>query len=139
MVNEKQPEPRNYLRLKEVVGTKGGEITIWLSDKPAPKAKFRVRAENLAIQPRTQWNKKQFKKLGQDLCEIKWESDNVQYRALGFDHEGYFVMVLGCIHKGKVYDPKNALATAEKRIAEVKNGQWDTREYRHLKEEEPSK
>ena len=102
------------------------------------RAIFRVRTENLAKTNRAQWNKTQFRKIEGELYEIKWKADNVQWRSLGFDYEGFFVMVLGCTHKGNTYDPPGWKATALRRIKEVKNGQWNRIEFKHLKEEKSS-
>jgi len=137
MASEPKPE-RSYLLLQEIVGSGQGvgEITAWIAQSQAARATFRVRVENLSKTNRAQWNKTQFRKIEDELCEIKWKADNVQWRALGFDFRGFFVMVLGCTHKGKVYDPHDWRKTALRRIAEVKNGQWKCVEYKHLKEEE---
>lgn len=86
---------------------------------------------------RAQWNKTQFRKIEGELCEIKWKADDIQWRALGFDYEGAFVMVLGCTHKGNVYTPPDWKKTGLRRIKEVKNGQWNRVEYKHIKEEKP--
>ena len=94
-----------------------GVITAWLRQYAAARAKFRVRVEHLAKFPRTEWNKKQFRHLGGGLYEIKWEDDK-PFRALGFDKDRHFVMVLGCTHKDKVYQPSNCIATAKKRMKE---------------------
>jgi hypothetical protein len=139
MATDGQPE-RSYLRLQEIVGAGQlvGEISVWMSGSPAARAALRVRTENLAKTNRAQWNKTQFRKIEGELCEIKWKADNVQWRALGFDYEGFFVMVSGCTHKGNTYDPPGWKETALRRIKEVKNGQWNRVEFKHLKEEEPS-
>jgi len=41
-------------------------------------------------------------------------------------------MVLGFMHKQKIYDPPGWKETAKRRIKEVKNGQWGCIEYHHL-------
>jgi hypothetical protein len=130
---------RSYLRLQEIVGSgqADGEISTWIASNAAAKAAFRVRAENLAKTNRALWNKTQFRKIEDVLFEIKWNADNIQWRALGFDYKGFFVMVLGCTHKGTVYNPPDWKKTALRRIREVKNGQWKCIEYKHLKEGKP--
>jgi hypothetical protein len=118
-----------YLRLRQIAGADGvGVISKWLKPYPSARARFRIRAEYLAKIPRTEWTLKQLRPLGDGLFEIKWEDDK-PFRALGFDKDGYFVMVLGCTHKQKVYDPKNCIATAKERMKEAKNGYWYIVEY----------
>jgi phage-related protein len=127
--------------LQEIVGVGWavGEITLWLSGSIEARAKFRVRVENMAITRRVFWHKKQFRKIESDLYEIKWKADDQEWRALGFDFEGFFVMVLGCTHKNKVYDPPSWKSTAKRRIAEVKNGKWNRIPFEHVKPKEPDK
>ena len=109
--------------LQEIVGRRGGVITTWLSSDPGSRAKLRIRVGNLRRMRRTDWTDKVFKNLGAGLSEIKWKYGDVPYRALGCDHEGYFVLVIGCTHKMKAYNPRNCIDTARRLIAEVKNGQ----------------
>ncbi len=127
-----------YLRLRQVAAADGaGVITKWLKQYPAARARFRVRVEYLAKCPDTEWNIKQFKRLGGGLSEIKWEADK-PFRALGFYRGGYFVMVLGCTHKQDVYDPSNCIETAKKRMKEAKDGKWNIVDYDLLPPREPN-
>jgi len=117
-------------RLRELVGGNGrGVISGWLVSYPGARARFRIRVKGLRSIPRSDWNIKQFRPLGGGIFEIKWESDKKQWRALGFDHEGYFLLVLGCTHKGNVYVPADCIATAKKRKAEATSGEWGTADY----------
>jgi hypothetical protein len=75
---------------------------------------------------RTDWNRKQFHKLDFGLAEIKWKCAGKEFRALGFDFNGSFLMLLGCTHKQGVYDPPDWLKTAKRLKGEVENGQWNT-------------
>lgn len=130
-------EQKSFLRLQEIRG-KGeavGEITAWLASSAEARAKFRIRTDNLADTPRARWNKKQFRHIEGKLWEIKWKAEDKEWRAFGFDHEGFFVMVLGGFHLGKAHEPRNWKATALTRIAEVTNGQWTRIEFIHIKEE----
>jgi hypothetical protein len=112
-------------RLQEIVGGNGkGAITAWLSKFPGSRARFRVRVRDLRRIPRADWTKKQFNGLGDGLHEIKWEWGKKQWRALGFDRNGYFVMVLGCTHKQNVYDPVECLTTARKRKGDTEKELW---------------
>ena len=113
------------LRLREIVGANGkGVITDWLSKEPAARAKFHVRIGNLRLVPRTDWNNNQFHKLkdADGVHEIKWKSGSKEWRALGFDRSGFFVMLIGCTHKGDVYDPKSCIDTAVTRKKETEQG-----------------
>lgn len=63
------------------------------------------------------------------LGELRWTSENVEHRLLGFFHGGSWYALIGCTHKGNVYDPANALVTAVKRKKEVENGEVPTVAY----------
>jgi hypothetical protein len=116
-MNPDVKSPAPSLRLREITGADGqGVITSWLARHGEAKARFRVRIGNLSKVPRTDWNKKQFHKLkdAHGVAEIKWEAGNKQFRTLGFDIDGYFVMLIGCTHKDDNYDPSNCINTAIK-------------------------
>jgi phage-related protein len=112
--------------LREIVGSRGGVITDWLLHSPDVRALLRIRVGNLRKSRRVDWNKTEFRSLGGGLYEIKWNARDVPHRAFGCDHKGCFVLVIGCTHKGKNYDPRKCKDTARKLISEVKNGQWNT-------------
>jgi hypothetical protein len=119
----KSPAPS--LRLREITGADGqGVITSWLARHSEAKARFRVRVGNLSKVPRTDWTKKQFHKLkdADGVAEIKWEAANKQWRAMGFDKDGYFVMLVGCTHKDDNYDPSNCINTAIRLKQETERG-----------------
>lgn len=117
------------LVLREALGNGKGELTAWFTANKGARAHFRVRVGHLRKTDRVEWNKKQFRKLDKGLAEIKWKSGKTQCRAIGFDHKGAFVMVVGCTHKMNVYDPPGALATAERIKTEVQNGKRSTAEF----------
>jgi len=74
---------------------------------------------------------KEFKHLGRKgLCEVRFSTANVQYRALGFFGPGEhtFSLYVGATHKQKVYNPPNAFDLAIKRSNNVKNGKGSLRE-----------
>jgi len=123
-----QPQPIS-LRLREVLNDESGEITKWFSANSGARAKFRIRVQHLQKIGRGEWNITQFRHLGDGLAEIKWKHGNKQFRAIGFDHQGWFVVVIGCIHKMNVYDPQSCLKTA-KIMGEVKDGTRKTREFK---------
>ena len=113
-------------RLQEIVGSQGGVITNWLSSRPEARATFRIRIKWLRQIKREAWSQNEFRNLGKGIWEIKWKTANVQFRALGFDHARHFVLVIGCAHKQRVYDPHNCVDTARIRKAEVENGERTT-------------
>ena len=111
------------LELQELVGSNNrGVISSWLTAEM--RARLRVRVLNLRKFNRAEWPKTQFRYLGDGVWEIKWKSGKVQCRALGFDRNAYFVMVLGCTDKDNVYDPANCVDTAKRRKREVDRGEW---------------
>lgn len=110
------------LRLREVARDGKGEITQWFTANKGARAKFRIRVQHLQKMPRTDWNGAQFHKLAEGLAEIKWKCGKKQFRAVGFDFSGSFVMVLGCTHKMNIYDPPESLKTALRIKGEVENG-----------------
>jgi hypothetical protein len=123
------PDPQSLL-LKELVGSNGkGVITVWIAAYPGARAKFRIRVTNLRRVPQAQWKKQQFRFLGGGLAEIKWKHADKEFRVVGFYRGGFFLMLIGCIHKQKVYDPHDWLKTAKRRKGEVENGHWNTVEH----------
>lgn len=72
-----------------------------------------------------------FKLLGGGLSELRWKSGGVQYRILGHrlrEHE--FLMLIGCTHKQKIYDPPDAFQTAKRRLKEISKKEASYREYK---------
>lgn len=118
--------PITSLSLREIKNDRGGAITNWLAKNSGARARFRIRVENLRNIPRIEWNWKQFHGLEDGLAEIKWKAQDKEFRAIGFDFEGAFVMVIGCSHKQNVYDPQSCLETAKRLKGEVERGQWRT-------------
>lgn len=126
-----RPQPQaGSFTLREVVGSDcTGEISRWFASNRAARAKFRVRINHLRGFPRTEWNKKQFRSVGDGLWEIKWKSADKQFRAIGFDRQGAFILLIGCTHKDDVYGPPNCLKTAQKLKKEVEDGQRKSIEF----------
>jgi hypothetical protein len=56
------------------------------------------------------------------LGELRWTSEKKEHRLIGYLHRGAFFAVMGCTHKGKVYDPADALEQADKRKDQIQNG-----------------
>lgn len=73
------------------------------------------------LESRPNWTRPHAKKLDDGLVEIILKT-RVQHRLLGFCWPGRrleFIIVVPCTHKGNVYDPKDALQTAGKRMREI--------------------
>ena len=117
------------LRLREISRNGVGRLTTWFSDNRGARAKFRIRVQHLAKIASKDWTWQQFHSLGDGISEIKWKTGNKQFRAIGFDRDGFFVMVIGCTHKMKVYDPPECLKSAIRLKKEVENGEWDIVEF----------
>lgn len=63
------------------------------------------------------------------IGELRWFSGKKQHRLLGYFDGEVWVALIGCTHKGKVYDPADALKSAEKRKSQIENGEAGTIEY----------
>jgi hypothetical protein len=56
--------------------------------------------------------------------ELRWTAEKVEHRVFGyFGGESLFVMLLGCTHKGRVYDPVDALQTMRDRRRKILAGE----------------
>lgn len=66
-----------------------------------------------------------YKKLG----ELRWTSEKVEQRLIGYLQGGTFYAVMGCTHKSKVYDPADALRQADKRKDQIIAGSATTVPY----------
>ena len=106
-------------------------IEEWYSKLDAQaKADFDTTLKNLSISP--DWRgMKEFKHLGRKgLCEIRFKTANVQYRAAGFFGPGShtFSILVGAKKKQRVYDPHDAFDLALKRRDGLKQGKGSLRE-----------
>jgi hypothetical protein len=63
------------------------------------------------------------------IGELRWISEKKQHRLIGYLQGGAFFAVMGCTHKGNVYDPADALDQADKRKTQIQNGKAITVEY----------
>jgi hypothetical protein len=63
------------------------------------------------------------------LGELRWTSEKKEYRLVGYLHGGTFFAVMGCTHKGKIYDPADALEQADRRKDQIQNGAAKTVAY----------
>jgi hypothetical protein len=65
------------------------------------------------------------------LAELRWPSGGAQYRILGHRlGENEFLMLIGCTHKQKIYDPPAAFETAKRRFKEISKNEASYSEYR---------
>jgi hypothetical protein len=56
--------------------------------------------------------------------ELRWTAEKVEHRIFGYyGGPSLFVMLIGCTHKGKVYDPASAFQTMEDRRGKLKAGE----------------
>lgn len=89
------------------------------------RVKFERAVAHLAASPKSQWDEPHGKKLKNEdpIYEVRYQAFKRQERALGFfdDEEGVFVIVLICYHKGRIYTPPDAIATAHRRIAQIRS------------------
>lgn len=124
-------EPQLSLRLRQVQKVSGiGVLEDELHGDATARADFRVRVMHLQKFPRVQWQKKQFRSLGNQLFEIKWKSRKSEWRAIGYDDsDGYFVVVKICTHKDQVYDPANCIPTSRTIMAAAKSRKQKVIEY----------
>ena len=63
--------------------------------------------------------------------ELRWTAEKVEHRIFGYySGEKEFAMMVGCTHKGKVYDPPGAFDTLDTRKGQAENNQGNLDEYR---------
>ena len=118
------------VRLKEIAkaGSRG-VLSSFLAKSETRRVDFEVRVKYLRSVPRMEWHIKQFRSLGKGLFEIKWISEGVQCRAMGFDLDGFFTIVKCCTHKDNVYDPPSCIKRAHELVLEVTRRDWDLLSY----------
>jgi hypothetical protein len=56
--------------------------------------------------------------------ELRWTAEKVEHRIFGYYYGPLqFVALVGCTHKGRVYDPPNAFTTMEERNTKLRTGE----------------
>jgi hypothetical protein len=125
---------------REVVSVGGrGLITDWY-DKipPTVRAVFDDRLSFLGINERANWQYPEFRALtGAEgkagLSEIRWKSQGIQWRVIGFFGPGKmeYAMLIGCNHKQGRYTPPDSLTTAVRRKTQVESQERTTRVYQY--------
>jgi len=110
------------------------QITDWYSNLPPDvQAVFDDRVGFLAIHERKDWQLPEFRMLrGKEgragISEIRWDVGGVQWRVLGFfgSSRMQYTMLIGCTHKQKQYDPRDAADTAIRRKKSIERGERTT-------------
>jgi len=89
-----------------------------------------------------EWSERDFRprlKGYEGISEIKLKSEDVQIRLVGCFKPGFrYVFLIGCTHKGSVYDPHRCLDTADRRKREIDRGEVDLSEHSVSDDEESS-
>jgi hypothetical protein len=87
---------------------------------------FKARVRYLANTPRIDWKTPHALKLQgvKDIYEIRFSANGVQFRPFGFFGPGSneFTILVWATHKQKIYDPNDAIKTAERRRKAVETG-----------------
>jgi hypothetical protein len=107
------------------------KIQEWYDGLPDDaQAEFDVTLRLLAGQREWRLARQEFKMLSgkqKQLGEMRFSSNNVQYRPIGMFQPGrIFVILIGCSKKGTRYTPDDALDTAVKRRRDVDQGKAGT-------------
>jgi hypothetical protein len=63
------------------------------------------------------------------IGELRWPSEKKQHRLVGYLKDGAYFALIGCTHKQQVYDPPDALDTADKRKSDIVEGRARTVPY----------
>lgn len=93
---------------------------------PAVAQYFKTRIRYLANTPKPDWKKPHARKLKgvKDLYEIRFEANHIQHRPLGFFGPGKkeFTILIWATHKQNIYEPAEAIKTADNRRGHIQNG-----------------
>lgn len=88
--------------------------------------RFERALRHLAVTPMLQWDVPHGRKLKNEseLYEIRYQAFNRQERAIGcfLAQHRIFCILLICYHKGKIYDPPQAIKTARSRAESIRCG-----------------
>jgi hypothetical protein len=63
------------------------------------------------------------------MRELRWTAEKVEHRIFGYRGSKVFVMLIGCTHKGKIYDPREAFETMVDRYRKLQTGEGGLSEY----------
>lgn len=116
-------------------------ITWWKKNRLSTQQRADVNALLGILRNQERWSNQDFRaglRGYRGLSEIRLESEKVQIRLVGcFKAEHKYVILIGCTHKGSVYDPHACLDTAERRRREIDRGEVDISEHSLSDDEEP--
>lgn len=87
---------------------------------------FKVRIRYLANTPKSDWKKPHALKLQgvTDIYEVRFKANGVQFRPFGYFGPGAkeFTILVWATHKQDIYDPNDAIKTADTRRKDVQAG-----------------
>ena len=87
---------------------------------------FKIRVKYLANTPKRDWQEPHALKLKKvtDIYEIRFKANGVQVRPFGFfgPNVNEFTILVWATHKQKIYDPHNAIDTANSRRKLIQEG-----------------
>lgn len=87
---------------------------------------FKVRVRYLANTPKGEWKKPHAIKLQgvTDIYEIRFKANGIQFRPFGFFGPGpnEFTILVWATHKQDIYDPNDAIKTADTRRKDIQAG-----------------
>ncbi|WP_313035661.1 type II toxin-antitoxin system RelE/ParE family toxin [Massilia alkalitolerans] len=90
---------------------------------------FQVRIRYLATTPKNDWKKPHARKLQgvKDVYEIRFKANGVEFRPLGYfgPNEGEFTILIWAYKKQDIYDPANAIKSADKRRKQIVEGKGE--------------
>jgi phage-related protein len=127
--------------MEYVSGRGRGTISEWIEERSTTcVATFHTTLRFLAvIENSLDWEDSQFRKMRFEagrarLYEIRWKTDNTQWRVFGyFDYGRHeYRMLLGCYHKQNRYYPTQAIESAIKRKKDIDRGENLIQEYDYV-------
>ncbi len=65
----------------------------------------------------------------QGCFELRWTAEKVEHRIFGRYESMCFLMLVGCTHKGKVYNPPGAFETLKERVGKLNRGEAAIHDY----------
>jgi hypothetical protein len=107
------------------VGSTALQKTIDAQDE-AVIQQFKVRVRYLANTPKGDWKKPHALKLQgvTDIYEIRFKANGIERRPFGFFGPGQkeFTILVWATHKQAIYDPNDAIKTADSRRKDIQTG-----------------
>jgi hypothetical protein len=118
----------NKIKWKFFDFVEGGQNPIenWYANDLSDEGRFKFDSlikDSAKIENHQHWGYKplQGEAKKEHIWELKFIADDKQHRVMGIFHgEKQAVLLIGCVHKGKVYTPPNAIETAITRAKAVR-------------------